>query len=68
VRLAGATPVALWHGEHDLRADAIVLPGGFSYGDSACAAIALASLPDHGRGHRCSREGMPVLGICNGSG
>jgi len=42
VRIAGAEPVALWHGEHDLRGvDALVLPGGFSYGDYLrCGAIA----------------------------
>ena len=34
VRLAGAEPVSLWHGDADLRdVEAIVLPGGFSYGD-----------------------------------
>ncbi|MCU1424434.1 MAG: phosphoribosylformylglycinamidine synthase, partial [Microbacteriaceae bacterium] len=34
VRLAGAEPVALWHGDHDLHGvDALILPGGFSYGD-----------------------------------
>ena len=45
IRLAGAEPVALWHGEHDLQGvDAIVLPGGFSYGDYLrCGAIAARS-------------------------
>ncbi len=39
VRIAGAEPVALWHGSHDLEGvDALVLPGGFSYGDS-CAPV-----------------------------
>ena len=34
VRLAGGTDVALWHADHDLRgADAVIVPGGFSYGD-----------------------------------
>jgi phosphoribosylformylglycinamidine synthase len=46
--------------------DAIVLPGGFSYGDYLRCGFHRLTLPDHGRGHRCSREGMPVLGICNG--
>ena len=42
VRLAGGEPVALWHGDHDLHdVDAVVLPGGFSYGDYLrCGAIA----------------------------
>jgi phosphoribosylformylglycinamidine synthase len=67
VRLAGATPVALWHADDDLhRVDAVVLPGGFSYGDYLRAgaisrfAPVMDSLVDAARG------GLPVLGICNG--
>ena len=67
VRYAGAEPVALWHGDDDLGAvDAVVLPGGFSYGDYLrCGAIArfapvMRSVVDR------ARAGMPVLGICNG--
>ena len=67
VRLAGAEPVALWHGDHDLKSvDAVVLPGGFSYGDYLrCGAIArfapvMSEIVDAAHG------GMPVLGICNG--
>ncbi|MCW2621229.1 MAG: phosphoribosylformylglycinamidine synthase [Frankiales bacterium] len=67
VRLAGATPVALWHGDADLKGvDAVVLPGGFSYGDALrCGAIArfaevMGPLVDAAKG------GLPVLGICNG--
>jgi phosphoribosylformylglycinamidine synthase len=67
VRLAGAEPVPLWHGEKwlsDVRA--VILPGGFSYGDYLrCGAIArfapaMESILDG------ARHGMPVLGICNG--
>lgn len=67
VRLAGATPVALWHGDHDLQAvDAIVLPGGFSYGDYLrCGAIASFS-PIMAEVIDAANSGMPVLGICNG--
>ena len=67
VRLAGAEPVALWHGEHDLRGvDAIVLPGGFSYGDYLrCGAIAARS-PIMAEVIDAANSGMPVLGICNG--
>jgi phosphoribosylformylglycinamidine synthase subunit PurQ / glutaminase len=67
VRLAGAEPVALWHGEHDLRGvDAIVLPGGFSYGDYLrCGAIAAHS-PIMSEVIDAANAGMPVLGICNG--
>ena len=67
IRLAGAEPVALWHGEHDLHGvDAIVLPGGFSYGDYLrCGAIAAHS-PIMAEVIDAANAGMPVLGICNG--
>ena len=67
VRLAGADPVALWHGDHDLHGvDAIVLPGGFSYGDYLrCGAIASLS-PIMSEVIDAANGGMPVLGICNG--
>lgn len=67
VRLAGAEAVALWHADADLHGvDAVVLPGGFSYGDYLRAgaisrfAAVMESLVDAARG------GLPVLGICNG--
>jgi phosphoribosylformylglycinamidine synthase subunit PurQ / glutaminase len=67
VRLAGAESIALWHGDHDLRGvDAIVLPGGFSYGDYLrCGAIASRS-PIMSEVIDAANGGMPVLGICNG--
>ena len=67
VRLAGGEPVALWHGSHDLEnVDAIVLPGGFSYGDYLrCGAIAAHS-PIMSEVIAAANGGMPVLGICNG--
>jgi len=67
VRIAGHESVALWHGDDDLHGvDAVVLPGGFSYGDYLrCGAIArfapvMTSVIDG------AKEGLPVLGICNG--
>jgi len=67
VRVAGGEAVPLWHGDADLRdVDAVVLPGGFSYGDYLrCGAIArfapvMTEVVERARG------GMPVLGICNG--
>ncbi|MGB2570456.1 phosphoribosylformylglycinamidine synthase subunit PurQ [Micromonospora citrea] len=67
VRIAGAEPVRLWHGDAELHGvDAVVLPGGFSYGDYLrCGAIArfapvMEKIVDAARG------GLPVLGICNG--
>jgi phosphoribosylformylglycinamidine synthase subunit PurQ / glutaminase len=67
IRLAGGEPVALWHGDHDLHGvDAIVLPGGFSYGDYLrCGAIASRS-PIMSEVIDAANAGMPVLGICNG--
>lgn len=67
VRLAGGTPVRLWHGDHDVQGvDAIVLPGGFSYGDYLrCGAIAARS-PIMTEVLAAAEAGLPVLGICNG--
>ncbi len=67
VRLAGADAVPLWHGDHDLRGvDAVVLPGGFSYGDYLrCGAIARFA-PVMGEIIDRAKGGLPVLGICNG--
>ena len=67
VRLAGGEPVALWHGDHDLQGvDAVILPGGFSYGDYLrCGAIARFA-PVMTEVIAAAHEGLPVLGICNG--
>jgi len=67
VRLAGHEPVALWHRDHDLQGvDAVVLPGGFSYGDYLrCGAISRFS-PLMSEVVAGARRGLPVLGICNG--
>jgi phosphoribosylformylglycinamidine synthase I len=67
VRIAGGESVSLWHADADLHSvDAVVLPGGFSYGDYLrCGAIAkfapvMENLVDAANG------GLPILGICNG--
>ncbi|TFD84502.1 phosphoribosylformylglycinamidine synthase subunit PurQ [Cryobacterium lactosi] len=67
IRLAGAEPVALWHGEHDLHGvDALVLPGGFSYGDYLRAGAIASLSPIMAEVIDAANKGMPVLGICNG--
>ena len=67
VRLAGAEPVSLWHADADLKGvAAVVVPGGFSYGDYLrCGAIAKFA-PVMGEVVAAAAGGMPVLGICNG--
>ncbi len=67
VRMAGGEAVALWHGDADLHGvDAVVLPGGFSYGDYLrCGAIARFA-PVMGPLVDAANGGLPVLGICNG--
>jgi phosphoribosylformylglycinamidine synthase len=67
VRLAGGEPVALWHADTNLHdVDAVVLPGGFSFGDYLrCGAIA-AQAPVMQSIIKAAGGGLPVLGICNG--
>ncbi|WP_449281166.1 phosphoribosylformylglycinamidine synthase subunit PurQ [Leucobacter sp.] len=67
IRLAGAEPVALWHADHDLQGvDAIVLPGGFSYGDYLRPGAIAAISPIMTEVIEAANKGLPVLGICNG--
>ncbi|GAB3149955.1 phosphoribosylformylglycinamidine synthase subunit PurQ [Microbacterium neimengense] len=67
IRVAGAEPVALWHGDHDLQGvDALVLPGGFSYGDYLRAGAIAALAPIMSEVKDAAAAGMPILGICNG--
>lgn len=67
IRFVGAEPVALWHGEAELQGvDAIVLPGGFSYGDYLRPGAIAAVAPIMTEIIAAANAGMPVLGICNG--
>ena len=67
VRLVGAEAVPLWHGDADLQGvDAVILPGGFSYGDYLRAGAISRFSPAMGEVVRAAGAGMPVLGICNG--
>ncbi|KRA38624.1 MULTISPECIES: phosphoribosylformylglycinamidine synthase subunit PurQ [unclassified Nocardioides] len=67
VRIGGNEAVALWHGDADLKGvDAVILPGGFSYGDYLrCGAISRFA-PVMTEVIAKAQQGMPVLGICNG--
>lgn len=67
VRLAGAEPRQLWHADNDLTGvDAVVVPGGFSYGDYLRSGAIAAQAPMMGAVVEAAKKGMPVLGICNG--
>jgi phosphoribosylformylglycinamidine synthase len=67
VALVGAEPVALWHRDADLhQVDAVILPGGFSYGDYLRAGAIARFSPVMEAVVSGAREGLPVLGICNG--
>ena len=67
IKLAGAEPVALWHKDKDLKqVDAVVLPGGFSYGDYLRAGAISRFSPVMETIIEQAKAGMPVLGICNG--
>jgi phosphoribosylformylglycinamidine synthase subunit PurQ / glutaminase len=67
IRMAGADAVELWHGDADLRGvDAVMLPGGFSYGDYLRAGAISRFAPVMGSVVEAANAGMPVLGVCNG--
>ena len=67
VRLVGAESVSLWHADADLKGvDAVIVPGGFSYGDYLRAGAIARFAPVMGEVIGAARKGMPVLGICNG--
>lgn len=67
VRRAGAEPVALWHADGELKGvDAVVVPGGFSYGDYLRSGAISALAPVMRSVVDAAEKGMPVLGICNG--
>jgi phosphoribosylformylglycinamidine synthase len=67
VELAGGDAVSIWHADDSLHSvDAVVLPGGFSYGDYLrCGAISRFA-PVMEKLISAARSGLPVLGICNG--
>jgi phosphoribosylformylglycinamidine synthase subunit PurQ / glutaminase len=67
VSYAGGEPVALWHKDADLRGvAAVIVPGGFSYGDYLRAGAIARFAPVMAEVVAAARRGMPVLGICNG--
>ena len=67
VRLGGAEPKSLWHADEDLTGvDAVIVPGGFSYGDYLRSGAIAAMAPMMKAVVEAAGKGMPVLGICNG--
>ncbi len=67
VAVAEAEPVSLWHADADLKSvDAVIVPGGFSYGDYLRAGAIAARAPVMRAVLDAARRGLPVLGICNG--
>ncbi len=67
VRYADVEAVPLWHADADLKGvDAVVVPGGFSYGDYLRAGAIAAQAPVMRTVIEAARSGLPVLGICNG--
>ncbi|HEY2297128.1 MAG TPA: phosphoribosylformylglycinamidine synthase subunit PurQ [Jatrophihabitans sp.] len=67
VRRAGAEAIALWHADPSLHdVDAVVLPGGFSYGDYLRAGAIARFAPVMESVIAAAKDGLPVLGICNG--
>jgi phosphoribosylformylglycinamidine synthase I len=67
VALVGAEPVRVWHADDDLSgAAAVIVPGGFSYGDYLRPGALAALSPAMAAVREFAAEGGPVLGICNG--
>jgi phosphoribosylformylglycinamidine synthase len=67
VKAAGAEAVSLWHGDASIHnVDAVVLPGGFSYGDYLRAGAIARFSPVVAEIIAAANKGLPVLGICNG--
>ena len=63
----GVTPDLLWHEDSAVSSyDAVVVPGGFSFGDSLRAGAIAARSPVMRRVADLAERGVPVLGICNG--
>ena len=66
-RAVGAEAVSLWHADADLKGvDAVIVPGGFSYGDYLRGGAIARFSPIVAEVVAGARKGLPVLGICNG--
>jgi phosphoribosylformylglycinamidine synthase len=67
VRYMGGEPVSIWHAERDLRSvDAVILPGGFSYGDYLRTGAIAGRAPVMDAIRDFARQGGAVVGVCNG--
>jgi len=65
-KVIGVKADLVWHKNFKGDYDAVILPGGFSYGDYLRAGIIAAHSPAMKYVKEMAREGLPVLGICNG--
>ncbi|MDR3136013.1 MAG: phosphoribosylformylglycinamidine synthase subunit PurQ, partial [Coriobacteriales bacterium] len=67
LRYLGHDAAYVWHQESSLAGfDAVILPGGFSYGDYLRAGAIARFAPVMEALVQGARDGLPVLGICNG--
>jgi phosphoribosylformylglycinamidine synthase subunit PurQ / glutaminase len=67
IERTGAEPVELWHADADLKGvDAVVVPGGFSYGDYLRPGAIARFSKVMGPLEEFANDGGPVLGVCNG--
>lgn len=65
--VVGINAEYVWHTEKSIEGyDALILPGGFSYGDRLRAGVIAAQSPIVEAIKKKANEGLPILGICNG--
>lgn len=64
--ICGGTVKFLWHKDTSLDCDAIIIPGGFSYGDYLRSGAIARYSPILNSVIKAADKGMPILGICNG--
>jgi len=66
-KISGREPALVWHKDAELpRADVVIIPGGFSYGDYLRAGAIAARSPIMAEIRAAAARGVKVLGVCNG--